>query len=60
MPDNQLNEDSSQHSDKILRNNLIAALIYLLVARASLLLALPGSNATPVWPPSGIALAFFL
>ncbi len=60
MPDNQLNEDSSQHSDKILRNNLIAALIYLLVARTSLLLALPGSNATPVWPPSGIALAFFL
>lgn len=60
MKDRQLHNDSSQNSDKILGNNLIAALIYLLVARASLLLALPGSNATPVWPPSGIAFAFFL
>lgn len=60
MKDRRLDNDSSQNSEKVLRNNLIAAIIYLLIARASLLLALPGSNATPVWPPSGIALAFFL
>ena len=30
---------------------------YFLVARASLLLAFASSNATPVWPPSGIAFA---
>ncbi len=60
MKDRQLNNDSSEKSDKILRHNLIAAIIYLLIARVSLLLAMPGSNTTPVWPPSGIALAFFI
>jgi PAS domain S-box-containing protein len=36
------------------------ALVYFVVARASLSLAIPGSNASPVWPPSGIALAAVL
>ena len=33
------------------------AAIYLLAAKLSLLLAIPPGYATPVWPPSGIALA---
>lgn len=33
---------------------------YCLLARVSLLLAIPGSNASPVWPPSGIALVCLL
>lgn len=36
------------------------AAVYWTVARASLLLAIPGSNASPVWPPSGLALALLL
>jgi PAS domain S-box-containing protein len=60
MTYNRLDSDFSPESGNILRNNLIATLVYLLVARLSLLLAFPGSNASPVWPPSGIALAFFL
>lgn len=36
------------------------AILYFLVARWSLLLAFPGSNASPVWPPSGIALGIML
>ncbi|HEX8406599.1 MAG TPA: CHASE domain-containing protein, partial [Duganella sp.] len=36
------------------------ALCYALVARASLLLAFADTNATPVWPPSGIAFAAVL
>ncbi|MGV7207717.1 CHASE domain-containing protein [Oxalobacteraceae bacterium A2-2] len=39
---------------------LLLALCYFAVARASLLLAFAQSNATPVWPPSGIALAAVL
>nr|WP_315393842.1 CHASE domain-containing protein [uncultured Duganella sp.] len=35
----------------------LLALCYALVARASLLLAFAHTNATPVWPPSGIAFA---
>src|SRR3954462_3619354 len=35
----------------------LLALCYALVARASLLLAFADTNATPVWPPSGIAFA---
>ena len=38
----------------------ILALCYYLAARAGLLLAFANSNATPVWPPSGIALGAML
>ncbi|HEX7983689.1 MAG TPA: CHASE domain-containing protein, partial [Duganella sp.] len=38
----------------------LLALCYALVARASLLLAFADTNATPVWPPSGIAFAAIL
>ena len=38
----------------------LLALCYALVARASLLLAFANTNATPVWPPSGIAFAAVL
>jgi len=38
----------------------ILALCYYLAARAGLLLAFNNSNATPVWPPSGIALGAML
>ena len=34
---------------------LTVATLYFAIARLALLLAFPGSNATPVWPPSGIA-----
>jgi two-component sensor histidine kinase/integral membrane sensor domain MASE1 len=34
--------------------------VYYLAARLGLLLQLPGTNASPVWPPSGIALAAML
>ena len=36
---------------------LLVAVIYFLAAKASLSLAIPPGYATPVWPPSGIALA---
>ncbi|GJQ32641.1 MAG: hypothetical protein HBSAPP04_14800 [Ignavibacteriaceae bacterium] len=39
---------------------VLVTLIYFVMARASLLLALPGSDASPVWPPSGLALAALL
>lgn len=39
---------------------LLVAVLYFGFAGIGLLLALPGSNATPVWPPSGIALALVL
>src|SRR5881227_1090940 len=35
----------------------LLALVYFAAAKASLLLAIPPGYATPVWPPSGIALA---
>ena len=35
----------------------LIAVLYLVAARLSLLLAIPPGYATPVWPPSGIALA---
>jgi PAS domain S-box-containing protein len=37
-----------------------AALLYTGVAHLSLALALPGSNASPVWPPTGLAVALLL
>ena len=39
---------------------VIVAVIYYLVARFSLLLALEATNATAVWPPAGIGLAAIL
>ncbi|HEY4137026.1 MAG TPA: MASE1 domain-containing protein, partial [Casimicrobiaceae bacterium] len=36
---------------------LLVAVVYFLAAKLSLLLAIPPGYATPVWPPSGIALA---
>ena len=38
----------------------LIALVYVAVARLSLALAIPPGYATPVWPPSGIALAAML
>lgn len=39
---------------------LLVMIMYYLSARAGLLLAYKNTNATPVWPPSGIALAALL
>jgi signal transduction histidine kinase/DNA-binding response OmpR family regulator/integral membrane sensor domain MASE1 len=39
---------------------VLLAICYALVARASMVLAFAHTNATPVWPPSGIALAAVL
>ena len=39
---------------------VLLAAIYFAAAKASLLLAIPPGYATPVWPPSGIALAALL
>ena len=39
---------------------LALAALYFLTARLGLLLAIPGGHVTPVWPPSGIALAAVL
>lgn len=36
---------------------IVFALVYFLAARASLQLAFAGSNASPIWPPTGIAIA---
>ncbi len=43
-----------------MRALVLLTLCYALVARASLLLAFAHTNATPVWPPSGIAFAALL
>jgi integral membrane sensor domain MASE1 len=39
---------------------LALATLYFLTARLGLLMAMPGGHVTPVWPPSGIALAAVL
>lgn len=39
---------------------IVVAMVYLAAARLSLLLAFEQTNASPVWPPSGIALAAVL
>jgi PAS domain S-box-containing protein len=39
---------------------LALAALYFLTARLGLLMAIPGGHVTPVWPPSGIALAAVL
>jgi PAS domain S-box-containing protein len=41
-------------------SSLIVALVYFAAARLSLLLALESTNASPIWPSSGIALASIL
>jgi PAS domain S-box-containing protein len=38
--------------------NIVLIVLYFVAARLSLLFALGNTNATPIWPPSGIALAF--
>lgn len=43
-----------------MRALVLLTLCYALIARASLLLAFAHTNATPVWPPSGIAFAALL
>jgi signal transduction histidine kinase/CheY-like chemotaxis protein/integral membrane sensor domain MASE1 len=43
-----------------MRALMLLTLCYALIARASLLLAFAHTNATPVWPPSGIAFAAVL
>jgi PAS domain S-box-containing protein len=43
-----------------LLNIAVLAFIYYFAARWSLLLAFEGSNASPIWPPSGIALGTML
>jgi len=49
----------STHAATILRCALLA-LLYFVAARASLDLAIPPGYATPVWPPSGIAVGALL
>jgi len=39
---------------------LVIAALYFACSRLALLLAVPGTNATPVWPPSGLALGLLL
>jgi PAS domain S-box-containing protein len=39
---------------------VLAALVYYALARLGLLMALEQSNASPIWPPSGFALALLL
>jgi PAS domain S-box-containing protein len=50
---------ASTHAATILRCALLA-LLYFVAARASLDLAIPPGYATPVWPPSGIAVGALL
>lgn len=39
---------------------IVIAIIYLIAAKLGLMLAYPGTNATPIWAPSGIAIAAIL
>lgn len=48
---------SPAHIKKIVTQNIAVALVYLLTAKLGFLLALEQTNATAVWPPTGIALA---
>ena len=45
---------------KTIVNNVTAGLAYFVGAYVGLLLALPPSNASPIWPPAGIALALLI
>lgn len=44
----------------MLAKQVIIAIIYLLAAKAGLLLAFEGTNVTPIWPATGIGLAALL
>lgn len=48
---------STAYSQNILTRNIAVAVIYLLTAKLGFMLALEHTNATAVWPPTGIALA---
>ena len=50
----------TQTSGRWLIRMLLLAVVYYVTARISLQLAYESSNASPVWPPSGIALAALL
>src|SRR5881628_3582179 len=50
----------SKQALKLVAQILGAAVLYYAAARLGLLLAFEKTNATPVWPPSGIALAAVL
>lgn len=53
--------DRTPHFDvRWLGEVLALAALYFLTARLGLLMAIPGAYITPVWPPSGIALAAVL
>jgi PAS domain S-box-containing protein len=56
-----MNERFKQHDTltgiKLVGAVLLLALVYFAVARSSMMLAFEGSNVSPVWPPSGIAIA---
>ncbi len=43
-----------------IRRNLVLALVYALIGKASLLLAIPPGFASPIWPAAGFALAAVL
>ena len=59
-------EDQVRHKNRFeqtavpLGRIVLLAAVYFTAAKASLLLAIPPGYATPVWPPSGIALAALL
>lgn len=57
--DVSLSRPATSGADKLLRIALVA-LIYFAAARLGLLLAFEHTGASPVWPPSGIALAAML
>jgi len=56
-PENEKTNTHWLHSAGVM---IITAVIYFATARLSLLLAVGNTNATSVWPPSGIALAVLL
>ncbi|MBN2158763.1 MAG: MASE1 domain-containing protein [Spirochaetes bacterium] len=58
--DNQIESNREFPRLKFTLMMIATAITYLVVARLSLLLAVGNSNATSVWPPSGIALAVIL
>jgi len=45
---------------KQISNIILIAIIYLAAAKLGLMLAYPGTNATPIWAPTGIAIAAIL
>ena len=51
----RFSQSESIHS--VALSSIVVALVYFAAAKLSLLLALESTNASPIWPPSGIALA---